>query len=290
MKNKNVDFPHPVLGIGDAVSPKPQLLPSPIRIENDHYAIHFDIEMKNDDILKLIRDEYATYVCEVDCPTTFKRFSIKSQEPYFDIILKKKDVAQRVFFDCTVTATKYIQGYTNSLAHPDYQGAVFNLEPGDLLAFIGKSHYDADIQYDKLQSAGSFMTIDKGSDESNTTYNLGKTKIVILLPPTLYDDYKMNFNGPGKHVDIIHSSLVFNALVYALLNYDEEEYGNTLWARTLKYRTELEPSLRQFSKVFENKDSRLILDFAQALLANPYKRLLNTMHEIIGQNTEQEGY
>jgi len=289
MKNKNVNFPHPVLGIGDAVSPKPVLKPS-ITVEKGHYAIHLELEMKNDDILKLIHDEYATFVCEVDCPTTFKRFSHVSQEPYFDITLNKKDVAQRVFFDCTVTVTKHIQGYSNSLAHPDYQGAVFNLEPGDLLAFVGKSHYDADIQYDKLQSAGSFMTIDKGNDENNTTYLLGQSKIVILLPPTLYEDYKMNFNGPGKHVDIFHSSLVFNALVYALLNYEEEEFGNTLWARTLKYRIQLEPSLKQFSKVFENKDPRQILDFAQALLANPYKRLLKTMHDIIGQNTEQEGY
>jgi choline dehydrogenase-like flavoprotein len=72
--------------------------------------------------------------------------------------------------------------------------------------------------------------------------------------------------------------------------YTEEEYGNTLWARTLKYRIELEPSLRQYADVLDNKDATRILELAQALLANPYKRLLETMHEIIGQPTEQQGY
>ena len=74
------------------------------------------------------------------------------------------------------------------------------------------------------------------------------------------------------------------------MSYDEEEYGNTLWARTLKYRIELEPSLQQFSETLENKDPLKILELAQSLLANPYKRLLETMHDIIGQNTEQQGY
>ena len=106
----------------------------------------------------------------------------------------------------------------------------------------------------------------------------------------LYEDYRLNFNGPGKHVTIFHSSLVLNALVYALMSYDDEEYGNTWWARTLKYRIELEPGLQRFSDTLNNKDSLQILELAQALLANPYKRLLETMHDIVGQNTEQQGY
>lgn len=289
MKNKDVCFPYPVLGVGDDVGPKPSVKPR-INEEKDDFVIHVDIDMLNEDILKLIHDEYAIFTCEIDCPSTFYRRIFYSTEPTFDIRINRKDVAKRVCFDCTVTVTKSIKGYSNSLFHEDYKGVTFDLEPGDLLAFVGKLHYDADIRYDKLQSAGSFMTIIKGHDEDNTTYYLGKSKIEIHLPPDLYEDYRLNFNGPGKHVTIFHSSLVLNALVYALINYDEEEYGNTLWARTLKYRIELEPSLQRFSETLHNKDSLQILELAQALLANPYKRLLETMHDIIGQNTEQQGY
>ncbi len=291
MKNKDVNYPHPVLGIGDAVSPMPSIKKEPkIKQEKGIYHFHFDLEMHNEDILKLIQDEYAAFVCEVDCPSTFKRLIYKSKEPFFDIAFSKTDVAHRVNFDFTVTAIKSIKGYSNRQAHSDYQGISFDLDPGDILAFIGKSHYDADIQYDKLQSAGSFMVIDKGDDKNNTIYLLGKSKITILLPPTLFEDYRVNFNSPGKYANIFHSSLVLNALVYALMSYDEEQFGNTLWARTLKYRIELEPGLRKFSDTLKEKDPNDILNLAQALLANPYKRLFETMHNIIDQQTEQEGY
>lgn len=289
MKNKDVSYPYPVLGIGDDVEPKPSVNPR-ITEEKDDFVIHIDLEMLNKDILKLIKKQYACFVCEIDCPTTFYRRIETSTRPVFDFRIKRKDVSKRVNFDCTVTAIKSIKRYKNNQFHDDYKGVTFDLEPGDLLAFVGKLHYDADINYDKLQTAGSFITIIEGHDERNTLYYLRNSKIEIHLPPALYKDYRINFNGPGKHTNIFHSSLVLNALVYALMSYTDEEYGNTLWARTLKYRIELEPSLRQYADVLDNKDATRILELAQALLANPYKRLLETMHEIMGQPTEQQGY
>lgn len=288
MKNKDVCFPYPVLGVGDDVGPKPPIK-AQISEESDEYVINITFDMFNEDILKLIHNEYAVYVCEIDCPSTFYRDIFYPHDSTFEIRVKRRNVARRVNIDCTVTVTKSIKNYTNSQFHPDYQGFTFDLEPGDLLAFV-KMHYDADIKYDKLQSAGSFMTIVPGHDDNNTVYYLRNSKIEIQLPQALYDDYKVSFSGPGKHASIFHSSIVLNALVYALLNYEDEEYGNTLWARTLKYRIELEPRLRVYADVLENKDPMKIMEFAQALLDNPYKRLLESMHDIIGSDTTQQGY
>ncbi len=288
MKNKDVCFPHPVLGVGDAVGPKPPVK-AQISEERDDFVINLSVDIHNEDILKLIHVEYAAFVCEIDCPSTFYREIFYPQDTSFDIRVKRKDVAKRVNIDFTVTVTKNIKKYTNSEFHPDYQGFSFDLEPGDLLALV-KMHYDADIKYDKLQSAGSFMTIVPGHDEKNTVYYLHNSKIEIQLPKALYDDYRVSFNGPGKHATIFHSSIVLNALVYALLNYDDEEYGNTLWARTLKYRIELEPRLRMYADVLENKDPMKIMEFAQALLDNPYKKLLESIHDIVDSETSQQGY
>lgn len=288
MKNKDVCFPHPVLGVGDAVGPKPPVK-AEINEERDDFVINITVDIHNEDILKLIHDEYATFVCEIDCPSTFYREIFFPQDTTFEIRIKRRDVAKRVNIDFTVTVTKSIKNYTNSEFHPDYQGFSFDLDSGDILALV-KMHYDADIKYDKLQSAGSFMTIVPGHDEKNTVYYLHNSKIEIQLPKALYDDYRVSFNGPGKHATIFHSSIVLNALVYALLNYDDEEYGNTLWARTLKYRIELEPRLRMYADVLENKDPIKIMEFAQALLDNPYKKLLESMHDIIDSDTSQQGY
>ena len=288
MKSKDVCFPHPVLGVGDAVGPKPPVRPH-IDEEKDEFVINIAVDFHNEDILKFIHDGYATFVCEIDCPSTFYREIFYPQDSTFEIRIKRKDVAKRVNIDFTVTVMKSIKNYTNTEFHPDYHGFSFDLEPGDLLALV-KLHYDADIKYDKLQSVGSFMTIVPGHDENNTVYYLRNSKIEIQLPQTLYDDYRTRFNGPGKHVTIFHSSIVLNALVYALLNYDDEEYGNTLWARTLKYRIELEPRLRMYADVLENKDPVKIMEFAQALLDNPYKKLLESMHDIIDSDSSQQGY
>lgn len=288
MKNKDVCFPHPVLGVGDAVGPKPPVK-ALISEDRDEFVINISVDIYNEDILNLIHDEYAVFVCEIDCPSTFYREIFYPQETTFEIRIKRKDVARRVNIDFTVTCKKKIKNYTNTQFHPDYQGFTFDLEPGDLLALV-KMHYDADIKYDKLQSAGSFMTIVPGHDDKNTVYYLHNSKIEIQLPKALYDDYRVSFNGPGKHASIFHSSIVFNALVYALLNYDDEEYGNTLWARTLKYRIKLEPRLRTYADVLENKDPMKIMKFAQELLDNPYKKLLESMHDIIDSDTSQQGY
>lgn len=288
MKNKDVCFPHPVLGVGDAVGPKPPVI-AQISEEKDDFVINIIVDIHNDDILKLIHDGYAAFACEIDCPSTFFRDIFYPQDTTFEIRVKRKDVAKRVNVDFTVTVTKSIKSYTNSEFHSDYQGFSFDLEPGDLLALV-KMHYDADIRYDKLQSAGSFMTIVPGHDERNTHYYLNNSKIEIQLPQTLYDDYRVSFSGPGKHASIFHSSIVLNALVFALLNYEDEEHGNTLWARTLKYRLELEPRLREYADVLENKDPMKIMEFAQALLDNPYKKLLESMHAFIDSDTSQQGY
>ena len=287
MKNKDVCFPHPV-GVGDAVGLKPTVKPQ-ISKDRDDFIITINADIDNEDIQKLVNDGYATFACEIDCPTTFYRQIFYPNETTFEIRIKRKDVAGRVNIDFTATVTKSIKNYTNSQFHPDYQGFTFDLEPGDLLALL-KMHYDADIQYDKLKSAGSFMTIVPGHDENNTVYYLHNSKIEIHLPPALYNDYRVSFSGPGKHASIFHSSIVFNALVYALLNYDDEEFGNTLWARTLKHRMELEPRLRAYADVLENKDPMKIMIFAQALLDNPYKKLLESMHDMIDSETSQQGY
>ena len=288
MKNKDVCFPHPVLGVGDAVGPKPPVK-ALISEEGEEFIINISVDIHNEEILMLIHNGYAAFMCEIDCPSTFYRNIFYPQETTFEIRIKRKEVAKRVNIDFTVTAIKDIKNYSNKQFHPDYQGFTFDLEPGDLLALV-KMHYDADIKYDKLQSAGSFMTIVPGHDEKNAVYYLNNSKIEIQLPKALYDDYKVNFNGPGKHASIFHSSIVFNALVYALLNYNDEEFGNTLWARTLKYRIELEPRLREYADVLENKDPMKIMKFAQALLDNPYKKLLESMHDIIDSDTSQQGY
>ena len=103
MKNKDVCFPYPVLGVGDDVGPKPSVKPK-INEEKDDFVIHIDLEMLNEDILELIRNEYAVFTCEIDCPSTFYRRILYSTEPAFDIRINRKDAGRASSIDIVLDA------------------------------------------------------------------------------------------------------------------------------------------------------------------------------------------
>lgn len=285
----NKSYPHPVLGVGDDINSICRIMPSPISKDESSYHFHFDLLLNNEDILDIIAQGKAAFSCEISCSSTYYRRIITTTEPSIDVEIARKEVAKRVEFETYVVATQPITDYANSCSHPDFEGFVFQIEPGDILAVFKSGHYDVDIKYDKLRSAGSFIKIIPGDDETNTIFNLDAEKIEIKLPMPLYDDYKLRFNGPGKHANIFHSSLAFNALVYALMNYSDQEYGDRLWARTLKVRMEIEDNLKRYKDILGNKEAPIEnLKLAQALLSNPYKRMFKTMHELIDDHGSQE--
>lgn len=293
MTKTNKSYPYPVLGIGDDVLPKPSLNILPITADKDFYFIHVVVEMDNEDIDNLVQNGYAEYGCEVECSRTFymKWFGFKTKD--FTIALPKNSVASKVTFDCRISVIKNIIGYHNRRFHPDYEGADFNLSPGSILATFGKFFYDAEIEYNRLHSAGSFLTIIEGNHSECTTYVLEHPKIEVKLPPLLFKEYKEKYNKKTcKWADIFHSSIAYNALIYALLSYDEEAHGELLWAKTIKYRINLEPSLKQYKDALTHKSPQELVLLAQALLGNPYNRMFKTINSInnfiLSSGTEQE--
>lgn len=288
MKNNGVSFPHPVMGIGDDILPHPSVTASKLDSPT-HYNFRFEFGVENNEIQELVNNGKALYTCEVTCATTFLRRIFTSKEPAIEFSIGRKEVAKRIDFEFSVTATDSIPEYSNEAFHPDFKGFKFAIEPGDVLVLFKSAYHDVEIQYDRLRSATSFMKIVQGTDENNVIYNIDRQKIEIQLPPEMYNDYKMHFNGPGQHANIFHSSLAFNALVFALTSYNEEEHQDLLWARTINYRIDTEEQLYQYKEVLGTQDQQLeILKLAQALLANPYKRLFQAMHDIIDQPEIEE--
>lgn len=284
MKINNLSFPYPVLGIGDDVTPSPSILKADISKTAWTFKFDVDLDMQNFDIAQHIKAGNAQYACEVECPGTLFRKCYFSNEPHFHLELYRTSLAGRVTFQVSVVVIKPIKQYYNSNFHEDYFGLYFDLEPGDLLAFIGQFTYDADIRYEKLRSVGSFMQITEGKMEKMPKFDLGGDKINIKLPADMYNQYKASILGNKQYSNIIHSSLVFNALVMGLLYI--EEHNETLWARTLKYRIDNSAELEPFKNALEDSDPDEIMNLAQTLLMNPYKRLFDTLPDITEQDEE----
>lgn len=284
MKYNDISLPYPVLGVNDDVFPLLEddciQINSPIKSAKE-YTFEVRLSHHNEKIEQLVKEGYADYVCEVNCKETFLRKCIKSPNPFFKITLARRDVNGRINFNCFIAVKEEILGYTNVGFNEDYNGFTFDMSKGDLLAVFPSASYNANIKYDKLFAAGSFMQIIEASDDVDKTwFNLDEDRIYIELPHLLFEQYRKIGN---QFPEIIHSSLVHNALVYALSNLKSYEDSGKLWADSLMQRM-AEPELQPYSDL---DDMFNVFKAADIILQDPYKRLLDSM-EKINDNLKEE--
>ncbi len=285
MKFNNVSLPYPVLGVHDDVYPLLEdncvQMEKPIKTSTS-YRFGISLTQKNKDITYLIKIGMAEYACEITCKNTFLRRCWHSTEPRFDISIDRKEVSGHIDFQCFIAAKVDIDEYSNTDFNEDYHGFTFDLEEGDILAVFPLAWWNTDIKFDKLYAAGSFMQIVEAAEGvEKTWFNLDEQKILIEMPRELFGQYQRIGNS---FPDVIHSSLVHNALVYALANLEEYSDKGKLWADSLMVRME-EPELRQFDLT----DLNQVFQVADILLQNPYKRLFDSLEKISdSQNNDEE--
>ena len=286
MKYKNVSLPYPVLGIYDDVYPLLTddciQMADPVKTATD-YMFCIDLHQQNKDITQLVSEGKAEYACEVTCRSTFLRRCYKSSTPHFEISLGRTEVNGRIEFQCFIAAREPIPNYNNSDFNEDYYGFTFDLEVGDMLAVFPLAWWNTNVKFDKLYAAGSFMQITEAADGAErTTFNLSDDRILIELPHDLFVQYQRIGNS---FPEVIHSSLVHNALVYALTNLYENQDSGKLWADSLIIRLQ---ELHILPEELKN-DMSLAYKAADLLLQNPYKRMLDSLERIANsQNEDQE--
>jgi hypothetical protein len=288
MKFNDVSFPHPVLGVGDAIKSKIGFNPEPEIISGGNvYSVTVNCEHDNDDLADLLSNEQAEFFCEATCSNTLYRKNFRSNNNQITFEIPKKYVKGKVSFICLLVAKSPITNYTNSKSDADYNGYSFEIEIGDVLAFFGKFDFDADIKYEKLKAVSSFMEVveNKDPDAFYTNVDLGKSKIEVQLPS---EDYKTfasdSISKESKFVPIFHSSIVLNALMMALYNF--ESHKDLLWAKVIDYRLKKE---KQFESMSINEEEN-IPEIAQRLLGNPFRRLISELQVIVESPNEIEDY
>lgn len=286
MKYKNVSLPYPVLGIHDDVYPLLEdgcvKMETPVKTASE-YRFGITLTQRNKDITALVAQGKAEYACEVTCKDTFLRRCWHSSIPKFDITIGRKEVSGHIDFQCFIAAKEDILGYTNSDFNEDYYGFSFDLEVGDMLAVFPLAWWNTEIKYDKLYAAGSFMQIVEAADGIDKTwFNLEEERILIEMPHDLFVQYQRIGNS---FPEVIHSSLVHNALVYALSNLGEYQDKGKLWADSLMTHLADDPQLQQY----DLSDMSQVYKVADILLQDPYKRLLDSLEKIAdSQNDEEE--
>lgn len=284
MRIHNISFPHPVLGIGDDIITVNPTAINVIRAENGaSYVFSISLMGTTTEISDLVKNGKAWYACEVNCVTTLYRKAWKGDQPDFDIIIPKDELGKTVSFAGMVVAKEEINPYKSNDFNPDYAGAAFHILPGDLLAWYGEVEYQADINYEKISSIASIMKITEDPEARTPHFLYGEDKINIQLPTELYNQFRDSING-SVYEDLVHASLAQQALVGALMNY--EANSQTLWARTLDYRLKNENRLKGYAEAVETTDINGIMELAQIILFDPYKRMFASLKQLSPEEEE----
>lgn len=285
MNFNNISFPHPVLGVANEVSSQIKKIGTEdvsINPNNHSYEVKVKYTFDDEVLKQMVQEGKAEFICEATCSNTLYREIIRSEKPKIGFEIPRKQVKGRVEFVCLLVAKENIESYSNANFHSDYNGFSFEIEQGEVLAYFGDFSFNADIKYEKLKAVSSFMEIVPNEELTYTHVDLKKNKIEIQLPIETYKLYQSDFiSQEVKFAPVFHSSIVLNALLTALYNF--EEHKDYLWAKVIDYRLKNEKQFKDMN--FDEKEN--VPEIAQMLLGNPFKRLLEGLNVIVESENEE---
>lgn len=171
MLYNNREYPHPVLGVGDAV--EGQFI-THLSIKAGKKAIIIEpvFHLTNHDLNTLITENLAVFAIQIYCRATMFRQLFKSNDAIpKHISIPTPELRESVELDFFICANDNISDYTNSSWHPDFNGFSFPVEKGDILAYGGKGVFNANKTPEELRAISAFMNIDKYDKENGPIVN-----------------------------------------------------------------------------------------------------------------------
>ena len=282
-KANNHILPYPVLSAeNEDVRPSLKefqsievLKPEP---RENSYVFRVKLLQKNTTINTLIAEKKAKYMFVLTCPTTVLQKKVLAFEPELAIEVDKHALSGHIDIDCYVVLTQDIT-YTNIGFADIYEGLSFDLEAGNIL--VRFPHYDGnmDLSNEKMFASSAFVEFNKSND-SNVYFDFDQDIIYISLPAKQYEEYQEIRNN-GLYSDIIISSIVHEALMMAIISYDNSAHDTLRWAdalNTLIYlATDKRHSLKGASKEERIKNA---WEWANLVLKDPHERLFDSIIKI----------
>lgn len=228
--NSKTSYPYPIWGWKDDY--KSIIDEDDIKIteisDKDCFVFELELLAKNDDIEKLIEQGKAIYACVGICVSTFRHFYFQSENPKFTISIPRKEVNNKVELKWMILTKEAILNYQSSLLNEDYQGtATFPL--GAMIGYITSFEINATI-CDEMRSLDEIFVVVKNTESNEIKYSFDDRKIKIKLPEAqlkVFNDYG------GKYPAVMHSTIVFQALVIAISKLIDEEDSKD-WVYILK--------------------------------------------------------
>lgn len=279
--NNNI-LPYPVLSAeNEDVKPSLQGFQSiEIHHEVKENTFQFTVRLsqRNLTIKKLIEEEKAKYMFVLTCPSTILQEKKISTEPELSIEVNKLSVNGHLDFDCFVVLTEDIN-YTNIGFADIYEGLSFDLEAGNILVRFPHMETNMDLSNEKMFVSKAFVEFIR-SDNNDVEISLEDNIIYIALPNKQYDQY-LEIRNNGLYSDIIISSIVHEAIMIAIIEYDEDSHGSLRWADALNTLIYLATDKRHTLKKMEREERvKKAWELSNLILKNPHERMFDSIIKI----------
>lgn len=228
--NSNTSYPYPIWGWKDDY--KSTINDEDILIteisDKDNFVYELELRAQNEDIEKLIEQGKAIYACVGICQTTFHHYYFTSENAKFTIAIPRKEVNNKIGLKWMVLTKEAIPDYQSSLLNDDYQGfATFPL--GAMIGYITSFEINASI-CDELRSLDEIFVVVKNIESNDIRYSFDERKIKVKLPESQLEIFN---NYGGKYPAIMHSTIVYQALVLAITKLKDEDDSKD-WVYILK--------------------------------------------------------
>lgn len=279
--NKSI-LPYPVLSAeNEDVKPSLQGFQSIEichEVKEDSFCFTAKLTQRNQIIKNLINDNKAKYMFVLTCPSTILQVKKLSKEAELSIEVNKLSVNGHLDFDCFVVLTENIS-YSNIGFADIYEGLSFDLEAGNILVRFPHMETNMDLSNEKMFVSKAFVEFIR-TEEKEVGISLDDDIIYISLPNKQYDQYLLIKNN-GLYSDLIISSIVHEAIMIAIMEYDDDSHGKLRWADALNTLINLATEKRLQLKNLK-KDERIekAWELSNLILKNPHERLFDSIIRI----------
>lgn len=279
MRVNTKSYPHPVLGNGDDLGGVFKV-EFKYELGKEEVALNPAFSLKNIAIEELLKKGKVSFVSEVECRGTFFRTSFSTRKQFDRFALPSRLLRERVTIGFYVCADQNLPSYRPSEPHPDYEGAEFDIEAGDILAVGGYCSFIAEKNFDPLRPpVSSFMSIMQGNHhEGPMLVDYETDKITIILSK---DDWKNYLEVRGQKLaeGILHASVVFPTLIDAVhqVQNSNSDYEGMNWFGRIEAILD--------AKGLRDKDP---FEIAQKILENPASRSFRGISALLEVTENQE--
>ena len=240
MKLNTQAFPYPVLTSEDGPAADYQdcAFQSTLMFEtevqdNGNITINYSFQISNEEILDLIDGKKASFAIDLNCPDTLKR------EMYFlddegTLAINAYELYGKVDFTPIVVVRKAVKDFTSVDLNPEFDGAKFDLQVGDVIAFddtLTKYFEFNNQSFDSLVKTRMSDKVDEYSYIVEPTPNF----IYITMGKKMHKLYREMKDT--KHKSVLGMSIFKDVLFLAIQDLiTSDEADSQQWARSFRNR------------------------------------------------------